>query len=62
VAIPWVMAYDLYPVTTIQEKKEILARAAEENWMIYFEHDPEIYCATVVMGKKGYEIREKILL
>ncbi len=62
VAIPWVMAYDLYPVTTIREKKEILARAAEENWMIFFEHDPEIYCATVVMGKKGYEIREKILL
>ena len=62
VSIPWVMAYDLYPVTTIEEKKEILARAARENWMLFFEHDPEIYCARVVAGEKGYEIQEKILL
>ncbi len=35
----WVMAYDLFPVTTIDEKKVLMAEALEENGIIAFEHD-----------------------
>jgi glyoxylase-like metal-dependent hydrolase (beta-lactamase superfamily II) len=43
----WIMAYDLYPLTTIEEKNMILAQAVEEGSMLFFEHDPEIAACTV---------------
>jgi len=36
----WVAAYDLLPVTTIEEKKVLLAEALEDEGILVFEHDP----------------------
>lgn len=36
----WVMAYDLFPMTTIAEKKKILQKAADEKWILAWVHDP----------------------
>ncbi len=36
----WVMAYDAAPVTTIEEKKVLLAEALEDDGVLFFEHDP----------------------
>jgi glyoxylase-like metal-dependent hydrolase (beta-lactamase superfamily II) len=36
----WVMAYDVAPVTTIEEKKVLLAEALEDGGGLFFEHDP----------------------
>ncbi len=36
----YVMAYDLYPMETFSKKKEILEKAYEEQWTLFFEHDP----------------------
>jgi glyoxylase-like metal-dependent hydrolase (beta-lactamase superfamily II) len=58
IPIPWVMGYDNEPIKTIQEKKEILEHAVQENWLLFFEHDPDIRCASVKKGEKGYEIKE----
>jgi glyoxylase-like metal-dependent hydrolase (beta-lactamase superfamily II) len=38
----WVMGYDVLPVTTIEEKKVLLAEALEENGILFFEHDAEM--------------------
>lgn len=38
---PWVMGYDLFPVTTMKEKHELLGRAADQQWVLVLEHDPE---------------------
>jgi glyoxylase-like metal-dependent hydrolase (beta-lactamase superfamily II) len=35
----WVMAYDLDPVTAIEEKKVLLAEALEDDGILVFEHD-----------------------
>jgi len=43
----WVMGYDLYPLTTIEEKKMLLAQALEENWILYFEHEPRFAACRV---------------
>jgi len=43
----WAMAYDLYPLTVIEEKRMILAQAVEEGWILFFEHDPQIAACTV---------------
>ena len=37
----WVMGYDLYPLDTMANKKRWLPRAAQEDWLCVFEHDPE---------------------
>jgi len=45
--LAWVMGYDLYPLTTIEEKKAILAQAVEEGWILFFEHDPSVAACRV---------------
>jgi glyoxylase-like metal-dependent hydrolase (beta-lactamase superfamily II) len=37
--LPYIMSYDLYPVDTFNNKKALLARAAEEGWVVAFSHD-----------------------
>ncbi len=53
---PWVMAYDLHPLKTIEEKNRILSQAAAEKWFMFFEHDPYIKLAHIVKGPKGFEL------
>lgn len=62
IPIPWVMAYDLYPVITIQEKEKLLKIAADQEWMVFFEHDPKIYCGIVEMGDRGYQLKNSVTL
>lgn len=47
VRLPWIMAYDLYPLTTLEEKRRLLAQALAENWVLFFEHDPDVLACTV---------------
>ena len=54
--IPFVMGYDLQPLVTVEEKKKILAKAVEENWKLFFEHDPINAIGTVKLTEKGYRI------
>jgi glyoxylase-like metal-dependent hydrolase (beta-lactamase superfamily II) len=42
IRLPYIMAYDHRPHETLDEKKVLLARALEENWVLVFEHDPGI--------------------
>jgi glyoxylase-like metal-dependent hydrolase (beta-lactamase superfamily II) len=42
VRYPYIMAYDLEPLTTLAGKKAILPRAAAERWWIVFEHDTQM--------------------
>lgn len=37
----WTMAYDVRPMTTIEEKDRFLQNAEAEGWTLFFEHDPE---------------------
>lgn len=53
VPLPWIMGYDLYPLTTLENKKKWLPRAAEENWLCIFEHDAETPLARVVTDRPG---------
>ena len=55
IPLPYVMGYDLQPLVTIEEKKNILAKAVDENWKLFFEHDPVTAFATVSITDKGYK-------
>jgi glyoxylase-like metal-dependent hydrolase (beta-lactamase superfamily II) len=53
VPYPWIMSYDLYPMTTLENKKLWLPRAVAENWLCVFEHDPDVPFARLVEEKPG---------
>jgi len=39
---PWIMAYDLYPMETLEFKKLFLKEAIEREYLVFFEHDPAV--------------------
>ncbi len=59
IPLPYVMGYDLQPLVTIEEKKKILYKALDENWKLFFEHDPDTAFATVMKTEKGFKVNEK---
>lgn len=59
VPLPYVMSYDVRPLLTMDEKTHLLQRAADENWILVFEHDPVTEAATVEMTDKGARVSEK---
>jgi glyoxylase-like metal-dependent hydrolase (beta-lactamase superfamily II) len=40
--VAWAMAYDLYPLEVLENRKRYYARAIPEKWLTLFTHDPEI--------------------
>lgn len=58
IPIPYVMAYDMFPLTTLQEKKSFLKEAQEENYILFFEHDPQIECCSLELTEKGIRKKE----
>ncbi len=53
VRLPFIMGYDLHPLTIIEEKRQLLAKASQGNWFLYFEHDPYCDLATVSFKDPG---------
>ena len=51
----WIMAYDVRPLQTLEEKRRFLDRAVDEGWHLYFEHDPETAVATPRRTERGIE-------
>jgi glyoxylase-like metal-dependent hydrolase (beta-lactamase superfamily II) len=49
----WIMGYDLYPLTTLENKKLWLPRATAGNWLCIFEHDPVTPFGRLVEEKPG---------
>ena len=62
IPLPYVMAYDMFPLTTLKEKKSFLTESAANDYVLFFEHDPLIECCTVAMTEKGIRMKEKFLL
>jgi glyoxylase-like metal-dependent hydrolase (beta-lactamase superfamily II) len=42
VDVPWIMAYDLYPMDTLEFKRAFVREAVEREYVVFFEHDPVI--------------------
>jgi hypothetical protein len=47
------MAYDMFPLTTMKEKKYMLEEAHAHDYILFFEHDPEVECCTLKATEKG---------
>jgi glyoxylase-like metal-dependent hydrolase (beta-lactamase superfamily II) len=53
IPLPYIMAYDMFPLTTLQEKKSFLHEAADKNYILFFEHDPVNECCTLQKTERG---------
>jgi hypothetical protein len=58
IPLPYVMGYDMFPLTTLQEKKIFLREAAENNYVLFLEHDPVNECCTVQQTEKGIRLKD----
>lgn len=53
IPLPYVMSYDMFPLTTLQEKKSFLNEALHNDYILFFEHDPQYECCTLQQTDKG---------
>lgn len=60
IPIPYVMSYDLYPVTVMREKAAILERAADGEWVLFFEHDAHMQSCRIVREGKRFMVAEPV--
>lgn len=58
IPLPYVMAYDMFPLTTLQEKKSYLTEALEQQYVLYLEHDPKVECLVLQQTEKGIRAGE----
>lgn len=57
IPLPYVMGYDMFPLTTLNEKKSFLKEALENDYILFFEHDPKYECCNLQQTERG--IRHK---
>jgi hypothetical protein len=51
--IPYIMAYDVRPLISMGEKHVLLYEAIQNNYILFFEHDPQYECCTVHQTERG---------
>ena len=57
IPLPYVMGYDMFPLTTLNEKEVFLKEALADNYTLFFEHDPINECCSIHQTDRG--IRQK---
>ncbi|HWB24461.1 MAG TPA: MBL fold metallo-hydrolase [Chitinophagaceae bacterium] len=62
IPIPYVMGYDMFPLTTLNEKKTFLKEAVEGDYVLFFEHDPVNECCNLQHTEKGVRQKEMFKL
>lgn len=56
IPLPYVMGYDTRPLLTLEEKGKFLSKAANEELILFLEHDYYHSCCTVTQTEKGVRL------
>jgi glyoxylase-like metal-dependent hydrolase (beta-lactamase superfamily II) len=62
IPVPYVMAYDMFPMKTLVEKKAFLEEACDKEMILFFEHDPVNECCTLQRTEKGIRVKDTFKL
>jgi glyoxylase-like metal-dependent hydrolase (beta-lactamase superfamily II) len=62
VALAWAMAYDLRPLEVLEEKRALLHEVVEEDWIVFYEHDPGVVASRVRSGERGFEACDNVTM
>ena len=57
--LPWIMGYDLNAALTLKEKKEFLDEASEQDWLLFFYHDPITVAVKIKKDEKYYKVTDE---
>ena len=60
--LPYVMAYDMFPLKTLTEKKSFLKEALEKDYILFFEHDAKVECCTLQNTERGIRVKDTFKL
>ena len=58
IPMPYVMAYDMFPLKTLNEKKKFLEEALQNNYILFLQHDPVNECCTLQETEKGIRVKD----
>ncbi len=58
IPVPYIMAYDMQPLISMQEKKSFLKEALENDYILFFEHDPKYECCVLQQTERGIRPKE----
>lgn len=62
IPLPYVMAYDMFPLTTLTEKQAFLQEAVANDFVLFFEHDPVHECGRLMNTEKGIRLEQTFSL
>ncbi len=62
IPLPYVMGYDTRPLLTLDEKEKFLNQAADEEMILFLEHDYFNECCTVQKTEKGIRLKDTFKL
>ena len=62
IPLPYVMGYDTKPLVTLTEKEKFLNEAAEQEYIIFLQHDNYNECCTVQKTEKGVSLKDSFPL
>lgn len=59
--LPYIMAFDVRPLHTLEEKERIIEAALADRHLLFFEHDPQVACGFLAKDEKGRAVLEEPL-
>jgi glyoxylase-like metal-dependent hydrolase (beta-lactamase superfamily II) len=62
IPIPYVMAYDMFPMKTLEERASYWKEIADEGYILFLEHDPVYECCTLQHTGKGVRLKDTFAL
>ena len=62
IPLPYVMSYDTRPLITLEEKEKFMKEAAQNEYVLFFEHDLYRECCTVTETEKGVRMKDSFRL
>jgi glyoxylase-like metal-dependent hydrolase (beta-lactamase superfamily II) len=62
IPLPYVMGYDTRPLITLAEKELFMNEAADNQYILFFEHDANNQCCTVKRTERGVRVDQTFSL
>jgi len=62
IPLPYVMGYDMFPLKTLEERAKYWKEIADNEYILFLEHDPVHECCTLQHTEKGVRLKETFSL
>ena len=62
IPLPYIMGYDTRPLITLTEKEKFLNEAANQEYILFLQHDHYNECCTVKHTERGVRLKDTFKL